>query len=147
MEKVFMRSDYLLHFGVKGQKWGVRNGPPYPLERKKNERSEAKEKAFQRRTKLGRLFVQGFLFVSTMGLLTVSSFNGDLDIAREKAKIRGPKLSTKEYAHVMSEIATHISAEQRNKSIFSKNIGQYRYTIINNKDGTYDLLYREKINK
>jgi hypothetical protein len=24
-------SDYLEHFGVKGQKWGVKNGPPYPL--------------------------------------------------------------------------------------------------------------------
>lgn len=25
--------DDLLHHGIKGQKWGVRNGPPYPLER------------------------------------------------------------------------------------------------------------------
>lgn len=24
---------YLSHYGVKGQKWGVRNGPPYPLKR------------------------------------------------------------------------------------------------------------------
>ena len=23
--------DYLQHNGIKGQKWGVRNGPPYPL--------------------------------------------------------------------------------------------------------------------
>lgn len=23
----------LYHHGVKGQKWGVRNGPPYPLDR------------------------------------------------------------------------------------------------------------------
>lgn len=23
--------DYLMHHGIKGQKWGVRNGPPYPL--------------------------------------------------------------------------------------------------------------------
>lgn len=26
--------DYLGHHGVKGQKWGVRNGPPYPIEDK-----------------------------------------------------------------------------------------------------------------
>lgn len=25
---------YLAHYGVKGQKWGVRNGPPYPIEDK-----------------------------------------------------------------------------------------------------------------
>ena len=24
-------SDYLYHSGVKGQRWGIRNGPPYPL--------------------------------------------------------------------------------------------------------------------
>ena len=27
-------SDYISHHGVKGQKWGVRNGPPYPIEDK-----------------------------------------------------------------------------------------------------------------
>lgn len=27
-------SDELYHHGIKGQKWGVRNGPPYPLEEK-----------------------------------------------------------------------------------------------------------------
>lgn len=28
-------SSYLYHHGVKGQKWGVRNGPPYPINRGK----------------------------------------------------------------------------------------------------------------
>lgn len=23
--------DYISHHGIKGQKWGVKNGPPYPL--------------------------------------------------------------------------------------------------------------------
>lgn len=27
---------YLKHHGVKGQRWGVRNGPPYPIENSKN---------------------------------------------------------------------------------------------------------------
>ena len=27
-------ADYLKHHGIKGQKWGVQNGPPYPLDRK-----------------------------------------------------------------------------------------------------------------
>jgi len=26
--------DYLMHHGIKGQKWGVENGPPYPLDKK-----------------------------------------------------------------------------------------------------------------
>lgn len=27
-------SDFLMHHGIDGQRWGVRHGPPYPLERK-----------------------------------------------------------------------------------------------------------------
>lgn len=28
--------DYLAHHGIKGQEWGVKNGPPYPLDSGKN---------------------------------------------------------------------------------------------------------------
>lgn len=28
---MFSMTDYLYHHGIKGQKWGVENGPPYPL--------------------------------------------------------------------------------------------------------------------
>lgn len=35
-----MRNDfytgYLMHHGIKGQKWGVRNGPPYPIKQRKS---------------------------------------------------------------------------------------------------------------
>lgn len=27
-------TDYISHFGIRGQKWGIRNGPPYPLNAK-----------------------------------------------------------------------------------------------------------------
>lgn len=34
-------TDYLAHYGIKGQKWGVKNGPPYPLDESiKRERAE-----------------------------------------------------------------------------------------------------------
>ena len=35
LEKIRDRlSEELMHHGVKGQKWGVRNGPPYPIDKK-----------------------------------------------------------------------------------------------------------------
>lgn len=33
-QKMKKKNNYLSHHGVKGQKWGVRNGPPYPIEDK-----------------------------------------------------------------------------------------------------------------
>lgn len=39
--------DYLQHHGIEGQRWGKRNGPPYPLSRS---RMSAKEKARNPRT-------------------------------------------------------------------------------------------------
>ncbi len=44
-------ADYLAHHGIKGQKKGVRNGPPYPLDYSKlsdDEKKEAKEDAIRR---------------------------------------------------------------------------------------------------
>lgn len=32
-DEIVMHSDELYHHGIEGQKWGVRNGPPYPLNR------------------------------------------------------------------------------------------------------------------
>ena len=42
--------NYLSHHGIKGQKWGKKNGPPYPLDSKTAERVKRKEKAIKRNT-------------------------------------------------------------------------------------------------
>lgn len=44
-ENVEALSEILEHHGIDGQKWGIRNGPPYPLERGKGKRASVKEKA------------------------------------------------------------------------------------------------------
>ena len=35
-------SNYLMHHGILGQKWGHKNGPPYPLDAKDHSSSEKK---------------------------------------------------------------------------------------------------------
>ena len=35
-------NTYLIHHGVKGQKWGEKNGPPYPLDASDHSASEKK---------------------------------------------------------------------------------------------------------
>ena len=49
-------------------------------------------------------------------------------------------LPKQEYAHVMSEIATNITKEQSQKSVFEKAIGNYVYTVENNGFGNYRII-------
>ena len=95
----------LYHYGIKDQKWGVKNGPPYPLDPSKRKSG--------------------------------SNLN-----ASSLPTVRLPKA---EYAHVMSEIATNISNEQREQKVFSKYIGNFIYTVENNFDNTYRVIDKSKI--
>lgn len=54
MKKLY--SSELYHHGVKGQKWGVRNGPPYPLE--KSQKSGIIERAMKQ--KLEHIYIRHY---------------------------------------------------------------------------------------
>lgn len=112
----YRHTNYLRHHGKKGQKWGVRNGPPYPLEEKKD-------------------------FTTPSAYAKIKSDFVGKSIAKRKTV----KLSSKEYAHVMSEIATNLTNEQREKPTFIKYIGNYVYMVENNFDNTYRIIGKKKI--
>lgn len=44
----------LYHHGIKGQEWGVRNGPPYPLNRKEGRIIKRNTKNFERSARIAR---------------------------------------------------------------------------------------------
>ena len=50
-----------------------------------------------------------------------------------------------EYAHVMSEIATNLTEEQRKQPVFRKAIGNYYYSVENNGFGNYRIIRKESI--
>ena len=41
-----MNTNYISHHGIKGQKWGKRNGPPYPLDPETDYSSDEKKYDF-----------------------------------------------------------------------------------------------------
>lgn len=56
------------------------------------------------------------------------------------------QLPIKEYAHVMSELHTHISQEERKSHpVIYKYIGKYMYGFQNNFDDTYRVIEKRKI--
>ena len=54
-------------------------------------------------------------------------------------------LPQNEYAHVISEINTNLSGEERQKSIVVKPIGDYYYTFINRGFSDYIIIGKSKI--
>jgi len=95
------------------------------------------------------------IFESTKGgaakkLIEKSDSNGTI-ISELSAYGRSSKnyptiyLQKQEYAHVMSEIATHITEEQKAQSVFSKAIGDYIYTVENNGFGDYRVIGKKLI--
>lgn len=65
--------------------------------------------------------------------------------AKQSKDFKTVILPEKEYAHVMSEIATHLTEEQASKKVFSRAIGKYIYTVENNGFGNYRVIKKIKI--
>ena len=101
----------LRHHGVKDQKWGVRHGPPYPLDEDRDSTPR---------------FDYGKMNLNSSALKTVL-------------------LPKREYAKIMSEVATHISDAQRKQPIFQKAVGNILYTLENGFNGTYRVVDRRRI--
>ena len=65
--------------------------------------------------------------------------------ARSSKDYKTIELPKQEYAHVMSELATHLTAAQRKQKVVTKAIGNYIYTIENNGFGNYRIIGKEII--
>ncbi len=73
--------------------------------------------------------------------LEESSKNDTIELIKHvTSSLETIRLSKQEYAHVMSEINTHLSDEQREQSIVSKAIGDYIYTFENNEFDNYRIV-------
>nr|DAG51890.1 MAG TPA: minor capsid protein [Caudoviricetes sp.] len=65
--------------------------------------------------------------------------------AKKSSDFPTVQLPKNEYAHVMSEIATHISEEQKAMKTFSKPIGDHMYLVENNGFGDYRIIGKKKL--
>ncbi len=55
------------------------------------------------------------------------------------------RLLKQEYAHVMSEIASHLTDNNKTSPVFVKRIGNYQYTVENHGFGDYRIIGKKKI--
>lgn len=72
----------------------------------------------------------------------------NLQFFAKKASTRKTvRLSTKEYAHVMSELRTNITKEEKKHTVINKAIGNFMYSFENHFDDTYRVIKKKKIPK
>lgn len=152
-------TDILMHHGVKGMRWGKRNGPLYPLSSKRKNGTNKTHNDAGKKRALGKsaakkvLAISGAVLVSAIVATALSSSGaGDkwVAISKKYGSLRArdyqkTKKFKKEYAHAISEIATHIRDDERDLGIIHRPIGNYMYTFENHMDGTFDVLRREKL--
>lgn len=147
--------SFLIHYGIKGQKWGVQNGPPYPLDDSQHRRAAHHRNLIES----GHVFVASNIHrVGHRPLLdTYNGFDDDEEelekltiddiLSLPKAQSR-LKMSPQTYGHVMHEIMTNVSREQRfTETSFVKNVGQYSYAVSNDLEGGFSLMGRVKISE
>ncbi len=67
--------------------------------------------------------------------------------AKNSKDFKSIKLSEEEYAHVVSEINTNLTDEQRSMEIVSKAVGNYIYTFENNGFDNYRFIRKKKIDR
>lgn len=70
---------------------------------------------------------------------------GTRSLSQKVSSRKTIRLDVKEYAHVMSELATNITREQRTHPTVTKAIGDYIYTFENHFDNTYRVIGKRKI--
>lgn len=56
-----------------------------------------------------------------------------------------PRISNKEYGHVLHELMTNMTVEQRGQKFVSKYIGDYLYKFSKETEGVYSIIGKERI--
>lgn len=108
----------LYHFGIKGMKWGVRNGPPYPLgaERKSISENAANPKIVAK--------AQKFVNASTIRNVAIGALAGTLIVAGAAYVIKNRGLLSKTRVSDISGVASSLKVKFMDyKKGYRKNSG------------------------
>lgn len=151
--------DYLEHHGVKGQKWGVQNGPPYPLKYEAHSASEKKYIGSNQKTTNRELLTDLVKNYSSVNLedwgkskdsnilyITGTSGSGKSTIADKLSdNVRTSVIHLDPYLGMMSQESRDYYQNKDFNKFLSKEVPDYKNVI--NDDGKLDYKIVDKIAK
>lgn len=112
-----MRNDfctgYLMHHGIKGQKWGKRNGPPYPLDSSQKSSSEKRSEKKGLTDKQKKYIAIGAAAAAT-ALIAYGAY-----------KIKAPKVATTSARLAANNMVKYITSGQKAAKPYMKLNLQY----------------------
>lgn len=112
------KDDELSHHGIEGQKWGVRNGPPYPLD--SGDHSKAELRAMRRNQKKNYKAVKktyyrtGSNYAVSKNRNLSTKFDSIFSLYKEK------NTTNEELRKYFPQIAEEVLGKNANKSIYVK---------------------------
>lgn len=121
--RITRTDDYLMHHGILGQKWGVRNGPPYPL----NDGSYSKSL----KNTFGNKVKFKYYEMPPSEIALAKKMNSKLK------EVELPYKITKN--HVNSIFENNLSDEAKSLALVSETDSNYRYDAINLGHGNYKV--------
>lgn len=84
-----MNRYYISHHGIDGQKWGVRNGPPYPLDKnQKNNTKSSSNSNTKRILKIGFDYIKKILLFNNQSIVDQVIMQDNLQNAAKEMKRR-----------------------------------------------------------
>lgn len=127
--------DYLAHHGIVGQKWGKRNGPPYPLGGGDYSRAE-KDKIYKKRKEHNSVYnKKHFDEVLKEGTeLKTLSYNKDRTKNADMFYSTHKKLDQYQYNALFNKPVKEVLYDENGNSIGSTKYLKYSITNIANKD-------------
>lgn len=128
---VHRTNKYLKHHGIEGQKWGVRNGPPYPL--KNNSYSNELRNTFGHHVR----FKQSIMPESERALAK--------DLASRLPEADLPYKISKNYVNSLFE--TNLSDSEKEYALVDQSDSFYKYHGINLGPGNYKVYKWEHIER
>ena len=125
--RVKTKSDHLEHHGIQGQKWGIKNGPPYPLE---DNYSKIKSYDKLKTVKINHRLPQ----------MTKDEYKRACELWDRNEELKLPNGLKHKIYEAMDD---NLSDDEKEQSVVRQSYNGVNYVAINKGHNTYKIIHKD----